>query len=178
MDAVFLCDTKSVYMSLLHAVSGKNLDYLDFAKWVETEYNLKFHYKALFVSNQTPEEAISFITYMRHFGFDVFVARRSWSVKLTLKCIDVLNTCNTFILATDDPDHLDVAKWLKERGKQVLIINFTPRKYFEKFCTTLVKVPIDILKDKKSGKKNDSNSATEHTQLSADSNSNVNNDPF
>lgn len=140
MNSCLICDVTSLFNAACQKHEGKTLAYVGFDKWLEEQLSIRVLYKGLYIRNQKPKQAIKFITLAKSEGYEVFCDKKDWSIHMALKVADFLPSYDSFVLATDDPRHLQLASWLKSKGKVVYHACFMPAKYYAENSTRVLTI--------------------------------------
>lgn len=139
-NAALICDVTSLFNAASQKHEGITLAYVGFDAWLKKELDIDVLYKGLYIRNQKPRQAINFITLAKSEGYEVMCDKRDWNPHMAFKLFDLLPSYEAFVLATDDPKHLQYGKWLKSRGKLVYHACFLPAKFYQESSTKVIAI--------------------------------------
>ena len=120
-------DVSNLYYCVKKRFKDRKLDYSKFHDAVQNEQTM---YRAYAYGLQVNNEAVKFITCLKHLGFDpryrtprtfekdgkIEIKKTSWNVGIAMDVVRIIDKLDIVILGSSDADLAPLVCWIKERG--------------------------------------------------------------
>ena len=130
---------------------GRKLNYLKYLRKIESE-GYRVH-RAIAYGIQQENEAIGFISCLKHFGFEPKYKNNDfdWSVGMAVDVVRMLSKLDAVVLGTSNRSILPLIEWVKNHGSQCIIFACEITQDLKDACDKYFLITEDFLEEK--GKK-------------------------
>lgn len=151
-------DVGNLYYCVKKRYANRKLDYHKYLTAVSGDSAV---YRAYAYGVQVSNEAIKFITCLKHLGYDpkykqpkvfekegkVTIKRISWNVGIAMDVVRIVDKLDTVILGTSDANLVPLVDWVKERGVRCEVFACGISKELRDSVDKWTEIEEDLLED-------------------------------
>jgi uncharacterized LabA/DUF88 family protein len=152
-------DITNLYHSVGKRFSGRKLDY---KKYIDKATGSDEIYRAFAYGTQINAEAVSFISCLRHFGYDPKYKRpkyigqkesidgrkSDWYIGMAMDVVRLIDRLDIVIIGSSDPDLVPLIQWIKEKGVRCIIMACGISKELKDIADYYIEINETLLEDR------------------------------
>lgn len=155
MNVGAFVDTSDLYHRIRRKFEGGKLCYESYFEKLASYGNLTQAYAYVM---QSDNEASGFITCLKMIGFDVFakrprvmricdrdIKRCDWGVNIAVDVSRTIDRLDQIILGVSNPDYVPLVQWIKDQGRQVVILASCIPKSLRNVADSDIEITEDFL---------------------------------
>lgn len=155
-NAALFADISNLYYCIGKRYTGRKLNYQALYAKAASFGNLA---RATAYGTQVQDEATNFIRCLERLGYDTkykrpklatgdevkVVRKADWKVGISMDVVRASSRLNTVILASTDPDMMELFVWLRDAGIRIIIIGCGIPRDLQEIADRCVEISEDML---------------------------------